>query len=183
MGLEIPHIRVADDKQTQNLDRLKPWADGVDDTAEGLGTRLTTAEGDIVALPQGLLGIHELTSSFTTTGTHTSYQDEGLNASVAYGASRRLRVTLKVHLDPTGGAPQIIRLQVLRTSTTVGVWQHRAEAGGVTSKVFTTVFSTGSAATETFKVQMLAAAGNTAVQSYADSNFTRQLTVEDIGAV
>lgn len=27
MSLEVPHPRVDDDKQTQNLDRLKPWAD------------------------------------------------------------------------------------------------------------------------------------------------------------
>lgn len=36
MALEIPHIRVADDKQTQNLDRLKPWADGVDEDIAAL---------------------------------------------------------------------------------------------------------------------------------------------------
>ena len=36
MALEIPHSRVADDKQTQNLDRLKPWADGVDEDIAAL---------------------------------------------------------------------------------------------------------------------------------------------------
>lgn len=36
MALEIPHPRVADDKQTQNLDRLKPWADGVDEDIAAL---------------------------------------------------------------------------------------------------------------------------------------------------
>ena len=36
MALEIPHIRVADDKQTQNLDRLKPWADGIDDEIDAM---------------------------------------------------------------------------------------------------------------------------------------------------
>ena len=36
MALEIPHSRVADDKQTQNLDRLKPWADSTDDAVAGL---------------------------------------------------------------------------------------------------------------------------------------------------
>lgn len=51
MALDIPHPRVADDQQTQNLDRLKPWAEQVDtdvaalETADAaLDTRLDTVE-------------------------------------------------------------------------------------------------------------------------------------------
>ena len=37
MALEIPHPRVSDDKQTQNLDRLKVWANDIQGTVNNLG--------------------------------------------------------------------------------------------------------------------------------------------------
>jgi sugar lactone lactonase YvrE len=131
-----------------------------------------------------ILGIHTLTTSFTTTGTHTTMQDEGLTIPVTYLANRRLKITLKVNPNPSGGAPNIVRYQVLRNATTVGMWQIRQENIGVISQTFVAyVDGPATGATETFKVQMLATPNNTAVQSYADGSFTRQLIIEDVGPV
>lgn len=43
MALEIPHPRVTDDQQTQNLDRLKPWAEQVDTDVAALQAALVAA--------------------------------------------------------------------------------------------------------------------------------------------
>ena len=151
-------------------------------TANAEGTSTAVARADHVHDRNPPLGIHTLTSSFTTTGTHTTFQDEGLTKSITYLADRLLKVTLKVNPNPSGGAPQIVRYQLLRGATVIGMWQHRAEATGVTSKTFTAFVETpSSGSTETFKVQVCAAVGNTAVQSYGDGSFVRQLVVEDIG--
>lgn len=47
--LEIPHRIVDDPKQTLNNERLKGWADGINDEATSLDARLDTAETDINA--------------------------------------------------------------------------------------------------------------------------------------
>lgn len=68
MALEIPHPRVADDKQTQNLDRLKPWADGID--------------GEIDAMP-GSFAADSIDPSQVnvTTGVETDFSTRTLNST------------------------------------------------------------------------------------------------------
>lgn len=129
-----------------------------------------------------LLGKHELTSTFTTAATHTTAQDEGLTVSISYLPSRVLRVTFTGHPYAGGGA-QGISLRFVRGSTTFGFFQTEAlSAATPLSRSFTKVFNgPATGATETFKVQMMALTANTAVNSYADANFTRQLIVEDLG--
>ena len=56
MALDIPHIRVSDDQQTQNLGKLKPWADGVEDTADGLATDIAGLDTRITDLEDVDLG-------------------------------------------------------------------------------------------------------------------------------
>jgi hypothetical protein len=172
MALEIPHPRVADDKQTQNLDRLKPWADEVDAFSVDL-------QAQIEALPQGVLGVNTLTASFTTTGTHTTAQDEGLSVTCAYQANRRLKVTLKANPYASGGT-NTVQFLIYRGATLVAVFT--CYPTGIESMCWTAcIDGPAIAATETFKVQLQATTNNTAVQSYADSTFTRQLIIEDIG--
>ena len=129
-----------------------------------------------------LLGKHELTSTFTTSSTHTTAQDEGLSVSISYLPSRVLRVTFTGHPYAFGGA-QGIALRFVRGATTFGFFQTEP-LSAVTpfSRSFTKVFNgPATGATETFKVKISALTANTAVSSYGDANFTRQLIVEDLG--
>jgi len=82
MALEIPHPRVADDKQTQNLDRLKPWADGID--------------GEIDAMP-GSFAADSIDPSQVnvTTGVETDFSTRTLNSTSL--------LTLDTFTAPTSG--------------------------------------------------------------------------------
>ena len=129
-----------------------------------------------------LLGKHELNTSFATSSTHTTFQDEGLTLSVSYQGGRVLRVSLNVHPYANGGAQGIV-YQVLRTSTVVLTPQVGfALTGSVTSWSYSRVFNgPATAGTETFKVQIRGKDLNTAVTSYGDGNYFRGLVVEDLG--
>lgn len=129
-----------------------------------------------------VLGLHNLTASFNTVATHTTFQDEGLTLSIAYRASRVLRVTWNGHLQASGGA-QGIKLSFVRGATTIGnVQSESVSAATPVSRTFSKTFNgPATAATETFKIQIGALTANTAVTSYGDANFTRQLVVEDLG--
>ena len=130
-----------------------------------------------------LLGRHELTTAFTTSSTHTTFQDEGLTLSVSYQGGRVLRVSLNVHAVATGGT-QGIAYQVLRTATSVMQSQigFALPAASATSFSFNRVFNgPATAATETFKVQIKALTANTSVSSYGDASYVRHLVVEDLG--
>ena len=129
-----------------------------------------------------VLGLHNLTASFGTSATHTTFQDEGLTLSIAYRASRILRVTWNGHLVASGGA-QGIKLAFVRGATTIGnVQSESVSAATPVSRTFSKTFNgPATAATETFKIQIGALTANTVVTSYADANFTRQLLVEDLG--
>lgn len=140
-----------------------------------------------ITLPQGIIGIHTLTSGFSTSATHTTYQDEGLTASVTYGANRYLKVGLLLRPYPNGGL-QAILYQVLRGSTVVAtfVFESPTLATGTAGVVYVEQSFAGpaTAGTETFKVQVKAGAANTQVTSYASStDGVRQMIIEDCGAV
>ena len=129
-----------------------------------------------------VLGLHELQTTFTTSATHTTIQDEGLTQSIVYGPSRILRVTFTGHPYASGGA-QGISLRFVRGATVFAFFQTEAlPPGDAVSRTFVKVFNgPATGATETFKVQIGALTSNTAVNSYADASFTRQLIVEDLG--
>lgn len=138
-------------------------------------------------LPWGILGYEQLTTSFGTSATHTTFQDEGLDASCSYGANRMLRVTLSVRPYPNGGL-QAIYYRVLRGSTEVAKWVvETAVLSAGTAGAFTltqTFAGPATAATETFKVQIAAATANTQVSSYGNTvaiDGPRQFWVEDLG--
>lgn len=130
-----------------------------------------------------VIGSHSLQTSFTTSGTHTTFQDEGLSISVTYGANRVLRVSLYVTPYSPGGI-QAAQYQVLRTSTQVlqAITPALIVANGQ-SFTYSRVFNgPATAATETFKVQLKALTANTSVASFGAANgFDRQLLIEDLG--
>ena len=139
------------------------------------------------AFGRGVLGYESLTTSFATSATHTTFQDEGLDASISYGANRILKVTLSVRPYPNGGL-QAIYYRVLRGSTEVAKWivesvvLSASTAGHfMLEQVFT---GPAAAGTETFKVQIAAATANTQVTSYGNTlgvDGPRQFWVEDLG--
>ena len=135
----------------------------------------------ITEFPYGVLGISTLATSFTTSATHTTYQDEGLSTAVSYAANRVLRLTLRVHVDCPGGV-QAVNFKVIRNATDIAFFQAKPDAASPESTTWVAVINgPATAATETFKVQIKAATSNTSVRSYGDASFTRQLVIEDIG--
>lgn len=150
------------------------------------GTTLTATEYNY--LPRGVLGYEVLTTSFATSATHTTFQDEGLNANCTYAANRVLKVTLNVRPYPNGGL-QAIYYRVMRGSTEVAKWVVESavlSAGTAGSFTLWSVFAgPSSGATEDFKVQIAAAAANTQVTSYANTigvDGPRTFLVEDLGS-
>lgn len=147
------------------------------------GTTLTATEYNY--LPRGLLARVSSTSSFRTTGTHTTYQDEGLSVSTTYLGSRFLRVTWTGHLYVSGGT-NTINLKIIRGSTDLNEFTVPAETlatGFGHAFTFSYTFAgPASGATETFKVQIRASTNNTAVDSYAAAASIRVLTIEDLGS-
>lgn len=131
-----------------------------------------------------LLGQATSASDFTTSGTHTTFQDNGLSVSVTYGASRILRVSVGTQAFPQGGANGIA-YRVLRGATVVKQWQmsplRASSVESDTTTMTAVVNGPATAATETFKVQIRASANNTAVKEIGTSDFARYLTIEDLG--
>ena len=137
------------------------------------------------ARPYALLGNATSTTAFITAATHTTFQDDtGMTTSVTYGAARKLRMTYCTALRIPGGANGV-SVRLLRGSTTViyrDVPPTALEASNVNGVTFTHTFNGPSAgATETFKVQVRASVNNTSVESYADTDYVKSLTVEDLG--
>jgi hypothetical protein len=138
-------------------------------------------------MPWGVLGVSTLTTLFNTSAPHTTAQDEGLSASITYGANRRLRVTLSVRPYVPGGA-NFVTYKLLRGSTEIKNWglgQNDLSTFMAPTKTLMAVITTPStAATETFKLQIVATT-NTQVSSYAAPDVGgdggRQMVIEDIG--
>ena len=130
----------------------------------------------------GLLGRHSLTTAFTTTGTHTTYQDEGLTATVNDAVGRTYRWTLTVN-PKTSGAVNGIYYELLRDGASIRTWYLGSQAMSTTETISLTLMHTEViAATHSgsvYKVRIKAAT-NTAVDSYGDAIQFRQLTIEDI---
>lgn len=181
----LPYNLTAGSPENVNnlMSNLTALRDGVNtiDTAQLAAGAVTQAK--TTGLPFGILGRHALTTSFTTSATHTTFQDEGLSTSVTYGANRYLRVTLTLSVGSSGGS-QGVAFRVLRGSTTIHSWYMYESFGtifGVARTLTCTIAGPSSGATETFKVQIAAATSNTAVNSYGNAGEPRILTVEDVG--
>jgi len=137
-----------------------------------------------VANEYTVLGVHTLTTAFTTSATHTTYQDEGLTLSITYLPSRILRVSFNLNPIPSG-ALQAMAFQVLRGATSTREFFINPVALTASAVTYVGLSHTfngpATGATETFKLQIKAADANTAVQSFGGATVPRQLIVEDLG--
>lgn len=138
-------------------------------------------------MPWGMLASHTLTTIFSTSAPHTTFQDEGLSCSVTYGPNRMLRMTLLVR-PYTNGGTNFVLYKLLRGSTTVsnfGFGLPDISNSEAPNKVLSYTFAGPSTAgTETFKIQIAASPNNTQVTSYAQAitnDGPRQLVIEDVG--
>lgn len=130
-----------------------------------------------------VLGRHELSTIFTSAAPHNAYQAEGLSVTVNTVPDRLLRLSLKVNPQATGGANDC-RYRILRSGVTINgaYWQMRP-TGMETAFWSLVVPSASVAGSYTYAVEVMGAAADTQIRSYADGNFTRQLVVEDVGPV
>lgn len=151
----------------------------------------TFTAGDVLTademnrLPWGVLARAEITSTFTTSSTHTTFQDvTGYSVSCTYGPNRVLRVSMQVNPYVPGGA-NYIQYKMIRGSTDLNVFDCAStllEVGNASSFVFsTTILGPATGATQTFKVQMRATGGNTQVANYAAASTIGLLMIEDLG--
>lgn len=133
---------------------------------------------------RGVLGVGSLTTTFTTSGTHTTPQVEGLAATVDDVAGRRYKMTLVANLYVPGGV-NTIHVTLQRSTVDVRHWDipvsalDTAQVFGVTLTHSEVVAS--SAAGSVYRI-MLSGVANSAVASFASSTYPRQLIVEDIGS-
>jgi hypothetical protein len=135
--------------------------------------------------PRGVLGYASSGVGYTTTATHTTFQDTGLAANVTYGANRILKVTYATHAIANGGV-QGVSYRFLRGSTVLRLMEVTASVFPNTSNAFNLTLEAifvgpSASATESFKVQIAAATANTSVIDYGDSQRIRQFCIEDLG--
>ena len=133
--------------------------------------------------PLGFVGRHSLTTIFTTTGTHTTLQTEGLQVVVDEPANRWWKVTLILNPWASGGANGII-YSLQRNGIELYSFALPLEAmsaGSAMAVTFTYVFQTVAATGVTYRLQLRAGTSNAAVASWAAGQAPRILLIEDIG--
>lgn len=146
------------------------------------GDVLTAAEMN--ALPAGLVGMQTATTGFSTSATHTTYQDNGMTLTISEVNGRVYRHSARLNPYPQGGL-QGIHFRLLRNG--VGVtdfYLSSALLDVVTAYAFFPVvyYTATSTASVVWKWQIRAATINTRVDDYADTTFFRQYAVEDVSA-
>jgi hypothetical protein len=146
------------------------------------GNVLTAAQMN--NLPWGVAGLQTLTSIFTTSATHTTFQDTGMTLTITEVSGRRYKITATGNIYPPGGL-QGIQMRLLRGATSLkqnnfpdSVLNAGNSFGIVT---MTYVYTSTASGAATYKMQMRADAVNTAVSDYGDATFPRQFFIEDIG--
>jgi hypothetical protein len=133
------------------------------------------------SMPRGLIVKHELTTAFSTTGTHTTAQDDGLTVAFNELANRWYLVTVLASPYTPGGLNNF-SITLLRNGVVVRTWDIAQEAIG-NSYAHSMTFNhlvQGVAAAVTYKTQIRGSA-NTQVQNYARADMARLLLVQDIG--
>lgn len=143
--------------------------------------------GIITGLPASdafVVGVHTLTTAFVTVATHTNAQDEGLTITADEVADCRLRFTLAVNPYASGGVQDIV-YTLLRNGVVIRSWTIPGlslSASNAHSLTLTHIIDpTVDEAAVIYKVQLKAVASNTAVNSYGDATYQRQLLVENLG--
>ena len=146
------------------------------------GQTLTNAEMN--NLPFGVCGLQTLTSIFTTSATHTTFQDTGMTLTITEVSGRRYKITATGNIYTPGGV-QSVEMRLMRAASALkqnnfpdSVMSAGNSFGTVTMTYVYTSVASGSA---TYKMQMRAGASNTSVSDYGDATFPRQFIIEDIG--
>jgi hypothetical protein len=145
------------------------------------GAILTAAQMN--NLPFGVCGLQTLTTVFTTSATHTTFQDDGLTLTITEISGRRYRITALENPYPSGGL-QGIQFSLIRGASTLRNWTYSAalmDAGVAYPAVLQYVYTSVGSGVATYKMQLAAATANTAVTTYGDGTFPRQFIIEDIG--
>ena len=135
------------------------------------------------ALPFGVAGLQTLTTAFTTSSTHTTFQDNGMTLTITEVSGRRYRVTAYCNPYPSGGL-QGVNLRLLRGSTSLkqaNLSSTVMDTGTAFPYALTFIYTSVASGSATYKVQIAAAASNTSVADYGDATFPRQFAIEDIG--
>ena len=145
------------------------------------GTVLTAAQQN--NFPFGLMGLQTVTSTFATSATHTTFQDDGLTLTITEISGRKYKITALENPYPSGGL-QGVRFALVRTTTTLREFTYSAnvmDAGVAYPAVMEYVYTSVASGSATYKMRMAAATSNTAVSTFGDASFPRQFMIEDIG--
>lgn len=151
-------------------------------TSFSSGATLTAA--NMNNLPFGVCGLQTLTSIFTTSATHTTFQDTGMTLTITEVSGRQYKITATSNIYTPGGV-QSLNMRLVRATAVLkqnnfpdSVMNSGNSLGIVTMTYVYTSVASGSA---TYKMQMCAGASNTSVSDYGDATFPRQFMIEDIG--
>jgi hypothetical protein len=132
----------------------------------------------------GAVGLQTLTSIFTTSATHTTFQDTGMTLSVAEVSGRRYKITAIGNIYTPGGV-QSLESRLLRDAAVLkqANWHESVMNSGNSLGVtfLTYIYTSVGSGSATYKIQMRAGVSNTSVSDYGDATFPRQFFVEDIG--
>ena len=145
------------------------------------GAILTAAQMN--NLPFGVFPGQQLTTPFTTSATHTTFQDDGLTLTITEIAGRIYKVTALENPYPSGGQ-QGVKFALLRDATILRQWSYSSavmDSGNSYPAVMQYVYTSSASGSFTLKMQIGAQTDNTAVSSYGDGSFPRQFIIEDMG--
>lgn len=134
-------------------------------------------------LPFGIVAGQTLTSSFTTSATHTTFQDDGFSISFNEISGRIYKITALENPYPSGGQ-QGIGFQIQRNGTTLRQFQYSTtvmDSGTGYPAVLEFIYTATTSGAATYTMRIAAATANTAVSTYGDGSFPRQFVIEDIG--
>lgn len=143
---------------------------------------LTSAQAN--NFPFGVCGLQTLTSIFTTSATHTTFQDTGMTLTITEVIGRRYKITATGNIYTPGGV-QSLNMRLIRSAAVLkqnnfpdSVMNTGNSLGVVT---MTYVYQSVASGSVTYKMQMCAGSLNTSVSDYGDATFPRQFMIEDIG--
>lgn len=153
---------------------------------DALELSVLTIDDTISQLPTGIDALSTLATAFTTSSTHTTFQDDGLTVTpVSETVLHNYQINISTQLAISGGANSI-QYRLLRNGVVQRVWNF--PPGGLNATTVCSVCLSfvvpGINGTEVvWKTQIAALGSNTAVNSYGDANLPRQLSIVDLGTI
>lgn len=131
----------------------------------------------------GVVGRSTLTSTFSTSATHTVFQDTGSSVTFTPSTLRLYKATYCGNPYPSGGLQAMV-YQMVESSTVKAIWNLAPDAlnsGNSFAVTLSTYFTAATNSATTYKIQLRGSSSNTAVSDYASSPQLRQFWIEDIG--